>query len=236
MSRKLSLSMSLVVSVALSGAGCEKGGAFDPLDNVPTGGNPTTNPTVTTDLPACDATSPKLPCKIDITDLSFDAVAGCNVTPGPTGQGKGWSNPATDKLQFGVDENSTVTSCVEAMVRECSVRLNKIPAAWNALPTGTRVRLSFGQKYVLDDALLYFGAKLDGSRLIYGVAQAGGRDLLTFTGSRKEGANPELHTAGQWLTMGVDRSLGFTLRTKCTNQVSAAAYWYIEKMTADALQ
>ena len=68
----------------------------------------------------------------------------------------------------------------------------------------------------------------------------GNASVMTLSGgataSRNDGANPELHTAGQWLTMGVDRSLGFTLRTKCTNQVSAAAYWYIEKMTADALQ
>ncbi|HNN98348.1 MAG TPA: hypothetical protein PKI03_39055, partial [Pseudomonadota bacterium] len=66
MPRKLLLPISLLSCAVLSTASCEKGGTFDPLDNVPSGGSATPNPTPTVDLPRCDDTSPKLPCKIDL--------------------------------------------------------------------------------------------------------------------------------------------------------------------------
>lgn len=236
MSRKLPLSLSLLSCVALSTAACEKGGTFDPLDNLPTGSTPSTqNPT--TDLPKCADKDPTLPCKIDLSNLSFElSCAGISAMTGPT-----WQNPnnRTDQLQFGTDENTLVTagSCGSA-AKDCTAKLSQLPPAWNALPSGARVRMTFNQRYRLsDDFLLTTDAqpKIDGSKLMLGVPQFDARDLATFTGSRKDGANPELHATSLWFTTTPMRTLSFTLRSRCYRVVEATAYWYIEKMTAEAL-
>lgn len=241
MPRKLSLPISLLSCAVLSTASCEKGGTFDPLDNVPSGGSATPTPTPTVDLPRCDDTSPKLPCKIDLSDLSFE-VTSCNgfVAAGKGGSGPGmtWNNPggATDKLQFGIDENGTLASgsCM-ATPQSCTIKLIRLPAAWNAIPASARVRLTYNQKYKLGDELLFASGMIDGTRLTMGVPQLAGRDLVAFTGARRDGTNLELHTTSLWFSLPADRTLNFTLRTSCFRSLEAAAYWYIEKMTAEAL-
>jgi len=236
MSRKLPLSLSLLSCVALSTAACEKGGTFDPLDNLPTGSTPSTqNPTA--DLPKCAEKDPTLPCKIDLSNLSFDlSCNGIDVASGKT-----WNNPANmlDKLQFGTDENTQVTSgSCGNMPKDCTARLSQLPAAWSALPNNVRVRLTFNQRYRLADDFLFnseIPAKIDSTRLMLGVPQIDQRDLAMFTGSRKDGANPELHTTSLWFTTTPTRALSFTLRSRCYRVLDATAYWYIEKMTAEAL-
>lgn len=245
MSRKLPRSVSLLSCVVLSTATCEKGGTFDPLDNVPTGGMANPTPTPTVDLPACKVgpnSEITLPCKIDLSDLTADMVS-CNgiAAAGPNGSGPGmtWHNPsgAVDKLQFGNDENGTLASGSCGMAaKDCTVRLMRLPAVWNSIPTSARVRLTYSQRYRFGDDLLFNSGNLDSTRLTLGVPQLAGRDLAIFTGSRKDGANPELHTTSLWFSLGTaDRALSFTVRSRCANTLYAAAYWYIEKMTAEVL-
>lgn len=245
MSRKLPLSVSLLSCVVLSTATCEKGGTFDPLDNVPTGGMANPTPTPTVDLPACKVgpnNEITLPCKIGLSDLTVGMVSCSGITAaGPNGSGPGmtWHNPsgALDKLQFGNDENGTlaVGSC-GTMPKDCTVRLMQMPGAWNSIPNNARVRLTYNQRYKFGDDLLFSGSTLDSTRLTLGVPQVGGRDLVTFTGSRKDGSAIELHTTSLWFSPGTaDRALSFTVRSRCANTVYAAAYWYIEKMTAEVL-
>lgn len=242
MLRTLPLPLSLLTCAVLSTGSCEKGGTFDPLDNVPSGGSSTQVQTPTIDLPRCDDTAPKLPCKIDLTDLSFEVMS-CTgfVVAGKSGTGPGmtWNNPsgALDKLQFGIDENGTLAngSCTMPTTQNCTIKLTKLPPAWNAIPATARVRLTYSQRYKLGDEVNYAGSTIDGTRLTMGVPQVGGRDLVAFTGSRKDGNNPELHTTSVWFTPPVDRTLNFTLRTSCYRTVEAAAYWYIEKVYAEAL-
>jgi hypothetical protein len=241
MLRKLLLPYSLLTCAVLSTASCEKGGTFDPLDNVPSGGSATQVPTPTIDLPRCDDTTPKPPCKIDIADLSFE-VTSCNgfvpAGKGGTGTGAGWNHPggASDKLQFGIDENGTLAtnSCTMA-TQNCTIKLTKLPPAWNAIPATARVRLTYNQRYKLGDEVNFSGGMIDGTRLTMGVPQQAGRDLVAITGSRRDGSNLELHTTSLWFSLPADRTLSFTLRTSCFRTIEAAAYWYIEKMTAEAL-
>lgn len=241
MLRKLPLPLTLLSCAMLSTVSCEKGGTFDPLDNVPSGGNSTQVQTPTIDLPRCDDVAPKLPCKIELTDLSFE-VTSCNgfVPAGKGGSGPGmtWTNPsgATDKLQFGIDENGTLASgsCTN-MTQNCSVRLTKLPPAWNAVPASARIRLTYNQRYKLGSELNFAGGMIDGTRLTMGVPQLAGRDLAATTGSRGDGSTPELHTTSLWFSLPADRTLSFTLRTSCYRTIEAAAYWYIEKVTAEAL-
>lgn len=236
MSSKRSLSLSLLSFAALTAAGCTSGGVFDPLDNVPTGSQPST-PTTTTDLPACANDSPKLPCKIELTNLSF--AESCT---GFMSNGMTWHNPGsrTDRLQFGTDENTLLSgpTCSTPMPRDCTASLSMLPAAWNVLPEGARVRLTFNQRYQLSDDLLLTTdnpPKVEASKLMLAVPQAGGRDLATYAGSRKIGASPELHTTSVWFAVSPVRTLGFTLRSRCYRAFETNAFWYIEKMTAEAL-
>ncbi len=237
MSRKLPFTLSLLSCVALGSAACEKGGTFDPLDNVPTG-SMTSTPTPTYELPKCDDATPKLPCKIDVADLSFD-LSCANVT---TTSGMTWQNPGNrrDQLQFGTSETAQISSqtCSTAAIKDCTATIKNLPGAWNALPSTARVRLTFNQRYVFSDDLLLnmdVPPKIDASKLVLGVPQVGGRDLATFTGSRRDGSNPELHTTSVWFTPSTMRPLSFTVRSRCYRSFEANAFWYIEKMTAEAL-
>jgi hypothetical protein len=236
MLRKLPLSLSLLSCVVLGSAACEKGGTFDPLDNVPQSGSPA-SPTPTADLPLCDAANPKLPCRIELSNLSF--TESCS---GVMNNGMTWNNPEgrTDRLQFGTNEGTLINTatCNTPQTKDCTASLTNLPAALNALPETARVRLTFNQRYLLSDDILLNSdspPKVESSRLMLAVPQAGGRDLATYTGSRKNGTSPELHTTSVWFSPSPMRTLSFTVRSRCYRAFDANAFWYIEKMTAEAL-
>lgn len=226
----------LLVSLALT-AGCNQGGAFDPLENLGANSSmpPATN--VTTVLPDCSATT-VAPCKIAFSDLSFTEDTGCG-HKGDTALGMTWNNPNGDKahLQFGASETSALSDCSNYEHKLCDATLSAVPALFNTVQAA-KIRLTFTEKHKLANYVTAYMSKVNAVGVATGTLRVGGKDVLTLTGQRNDGSgSPELSPVTAWVTPGADRSIGLRIVTDCGQVFSPnlSSFWSVESVIAEML-
>lgn len=236
MSRKGTSSL-LLASLTAFGLGCSQGGPLDPLDNV--GGSNVTPmpPGVTTDLPECSETV-KAPCKITFSDLSFSEDGSCGYKTDTT-LGKTWNNPGGDlkRVQFGVDDSSTMQTCSTYERKSCAMTFSNVPSLFKSMQVG-KIKLTISEKHKLFMTTLTSGTTVNGSAVATATLQLGGRDALTIAGTRTaSGGGLDLSPVTAWIAAGADRTLGLRINTDCGQVFSnnLPIFWSVEGVIAEML-
>lgn len=211
--------------------GCERGGAFDPLEHLfLDAGLPDAQPP--SELPLCSGDSPQPPCRLPIDNLTF-RLDSCDHL-GDTRLGQTFWNPKPGTLQFAVDENSKLTSCDGFAQKTCTATLTNLPPLYNQL-SGRQFRLTYQSQYALANLIGLTTGNVSSLQQARAQVKAGGQPLITIDGERRLNGGLELHTTSLYFAPSPLRDLSFVILTTCNKGFDLHVYWKIENLVVEAL-